>query len=91
LRHGLVIRPVEPQVFDLLEYLIQNRERVVSRDDLLKAIGRGRIVSDGVLSVRINAARHAIGDNGREQRLIRTFPRKGFALSARSTTTKRMQ
>jgi DNA-binding winged helix-turn-helix (wHTH) protein/tetratricopeptide (TPR) repeat protein len=78
LRHGLVIRPLEPQVFDLLEYLIQNCERVVSRDDLLKAIWRRRIVSDAVLSVRINAARHAIGDNGREQRLIRTITRKGF-------------
>jgi DNA-binding winged helix-turn-helix (wHTH) protein/tetratricopeptide (TPR) repeat protein len=79
LRHGLVIvRPLEPQVFDLLKYLIQNRERVVSRDDLLKAIWKGRIVSDGALSVRINAARHAIGDNGREQRLIRTLRRKGF-------------
>ena len=78
MRHGLVIRPLEPQVFDLLEYLIQNCERVVSRDDLLKAIWRRRIVSDAVLSVRINAARHAIGDNGREQRLIRTITRKGF-------------
>ena len=67
-----------PQVFDLLEYLILNRERVVSKDDLIDAIWKGRIVSDAVVTTRLNAARTAIGDKGEEQRLIKTFPRKGF-------------
>jgi TolB-like protein len=78
LRHGLIIRPLEPQVFDLLEHLIRNHERVVSRDELLNVIAKGRVASDAVLSVRINAARRAIGDSGREQQLIHTLPRRGF-------------
>lgn len=68
---------VEPQVFDLLLYLIQNRGRVVTKDDLIGAVWGGRIVSDSALTTRINAARTAIGDSGKEQRLIRTFPRIG--------------
>jgi DNA-binding winged helix-turn-helix (wHTH) protein/predicted ATPase len=78
LRRGATLIAVEPQVFDLLEYLIRNRERVVSRDDLTESIWRGRIVSESALSTRINAARCAIGDSGKEQRLIRTLPRKGI-------------
>jgi DNA-binding response OmpR family regulator len=70
--------PVEPQVFDLLEYLLRHREQVVSKDDLLSAIWGGRIVSESALSTRMNAARNAIGDSGEEQRLIRTVLRKGF-------------
>jgi TolB-like protein len=69
---------VEPQVFDLLLYLIQNRERVVSRDDLLSSVWRGRIVTESALSTRINAARSVIGDSGGEQRLIKTLPRRGL-------------
>jgi TolB-like protein/Flp pilus assembly protein TadD len=75
-RGGLVA--VEPQVFDLLEFLVRARERVVSRDDLFAAVWKGRTVSEATLSSRINSARAAIGDSGDEQRLIRTFPRKGF-------------
>jgi TolB-like protein/Tfp pilus assembly protein PilF len=71
-------RAVEPQVFDLLEYLIRNRDRVVSRDDLLAGVWNGRIVSESTLASRINAARTAIGDNGEDQRLIRTILRKGI-------------
>jgi adenylate cyclase len=67
-----------PQVFDLLDFLIRNRERVVSKDDLIAAIWGGRIVSDAAVTTRINAARSATGDSGEEQRLIRTLPRKGF-------------
>jgi DNA-binding winged helix-turn-helix (wHTH) protein len=69
---------VEPQVFDLLEYLIRNRKRVVSKDELITAIWGGRIVSESALSTRTNAARCAIGDSGKEQRLIRTHRRKGI-------------
>ena len=70
--------PMEPQVFDLLVYLIRNRERVVSRDDLLASVWQGRIVSESALNTRIHLARSAIGDNGEDQRLIRTWPRKGI-------------
>jgi TolB-like protein/Flp pilus assembly protein TadD len=66
-----------PQVFDLLLYLIQNRERVVSKDDVLDAVWSGRIVSESTLTSHINAVRKAIGDNGEEQRLVRTIARKG--------------
>jgi TolB-like protein/Tfp pilus assembly protein PilF len=69
---------VTPQVFDLLDYLIRNRERVVSKDDLISAVWKGRIVSDAALTTRLNAARNAIGDSGEGQRLIKTLPRKGF-------------
>jgi DNA-binding winged helix-turn-helix (wHTH) protein/alpha-beta hydrolase superfamily lysophospholipase len=68
---------VEPQVFDLLVHLIDNRDRVVSKDDLIASVWRGRIVSDSTLDSRINAARKAIGDSGEKQELIRTVPRKG--------------
>ena len=78
LLHGRIGVPVEPQVFDLLLYLIRNRDRVVSREDVFASVWRGRIVSESALSTRINAARTAIGDNGESQRLIRTLPRKGL-------------
>ena len=69
---------VEPQVFDLLVYLVQNRDRVVSKDDVIASVWGGRIVSDLALTSRINAARTAVGDSGEDQKLIRTVPRKGF-------------
>jgi TolB-like protein len=78
LRRGEHQIPLEPQVFDLLEFIIRARDRVVSRDELLDAIWRGRIVSDATMSSRVNAARTAVGDDGRAQRLIRTLPRKGI-------------
>jgi adenylate cyclase len=68
---------IEPQVFDLLLYLIENRERVVSKDELLSAVWQGRIVSESTMGSRINAARSAIGDDGQRQCLIRTVARKG--------------
>jgi pimeloyl-ACP methyl ester carboxylesterase/DNA-binding winged helix-turn-helix (wHTH) protein len=78
LRRGTVLIEIGPQVFDLLVYLIRNRERVVSKDDLLDAIWKGRIVSESTLTSRINAARRAIGDTGADQILIKTIARKGF-------------
>ncbi|HET9715411.1 MAG TPA: winged helix-turn-helix domain-containing protein [Pseudolabrys sp.] len=75
--HGVIV-PIEPQVFDLLSFLIANRDRVVSKDDLIAGVWGGRIVSDSTLDSRINAARRAIGDSGKEQRFIRTFARKGI-------------
>jgi adenylate cyclase len=70
--------PIEPQVFDLLIYLVRNRERVVSKDELIAHVWNGRIVSESALFTRINMARSAVGDDGEAQRLIRTFPRKGL-------------
>ena len=78
LRCGSTLIAVEPQVFDLLNYLLENRDRVVSKDDLIASVWRGRIVSDSTLDSRINAARRALGDNGDKQRLIRTIARRGF-------------
>ena len=78
LHRGAEVVSITPQVFDLLEYLIRNRERVVSKDDLINAVWNGRIVSDAALTTRLNAVRAAIGDTGDEQRLIKTLPRKGF-------------
>ncbi len=69
---------VEPQVFDLLVHLVQNRHRVVTKDDLIAVVWGGRIVSESTLTSRINAARKAVGDSGEQQSLIRTVPRKGF-------------
>lgn len=78
LRRGNDLISVEPQVFDLLQYLIRNRERVVSKDDLVDAVWQGRIVSDATLASRISAARNALQDSGEEQRLIRTILRRGL-------------
>jgi TolB-like protein len=69
---------VEPQVFDLLVYLVNNRDRVVSKDDLIASVWGGRIVSDSTLTSRINAVRNAVGDSGEDKKLIRTIARKGF-------------
>jgi DNA-binding winged helix-turn-helix (wHTH) protein len=85
LRRGSDLIPVEPQVFDLLAYLVRNRHRVVSRDDLTDAVWERRIVSESTMNSRINAARRAIGDSGVDQRLIRTIPRKGIRFVAEVT------
>jgi adenylate cyclase len=78
LRRGPDLVSVEPQVFDLLVYLLRNRDRVVSKDDMLQAVWRGRIVSESTLTSRINAVRRVVCDTGKEQRLIRTVARKGL-------------
>jgi DNA-binding winged helix-turn-helix (wHTH) protein len=78
LGRGAGLIALEPQVFDLLVYLVQNRDRVVSKDDLLAAVWGGRIVAESTLTSRISALRRAVGDSGDAQRLIRTVPRKGL-------------
>jgi TolB-like protein len=78
LRWGAELIALEPQVFDLLVYLVQNRDRVVSTDDLLATVWGGPIVSEPTLTSRISALRRAVGDSGDAQRLIRTVPRKGL-------------
>jgi TolB-like protein len=76
--HGATPIAIEPQVFDLLHYLVQHCDRVVSKDDLLTAVWGDRIVSDSTIASRINAARKALGDSGQTQRLIRTVARRGI-------------
>ncbi|HEY7846059.1 MAG TPA: winged helix-turn-helix domain-containing protein, partial [Bradyrhizobium sp.] len=78
LRRGFERIAVEPQVLDLLVYLVENRDRVVTKDDLIESVWGGRIVSDAALTSRIYAARKAVGDTGRDQKLIRTISRKGL-------------
>jgi TolB-like protein len=78
LRRGSELISLEPQVFDLLLHLVQNRDCVVSKDDLIASVWDGRTVSDSTLTSRINAARKAIGDSGKDQKLIRTVARRGL-------------
>jgi adenylate cyclase len=78
LRRAGAIVHVEPQVFDLLVYLIRNRDRTVSKDELFDAIWQGRVVSEATLSSRISAARRALDDSGNDQSFIRTLHKRGF-------------
>jgi len=68
LRRGPEAIAVEPQVFDLLIYLVENRDRVVSKDDLITSVWGGRIVSESTLTSRVSTARKAVGDSGEDQR-----------------------
>jgi TolB-like protein/Tfp pilus assembly protein PilF len=69
---------LEPQVFDLLVYLVSNRDRVITKDELLASVWHGRIVSESTMAARLNAVRKAIGDTGDQQHLVRTYARKGI-------------
>src|SRR5262245_2641537 len=73
---------MEPQVFDLLVYLVLHHERVVTRDELLASVWKGRIVSESTMAARLNAGRQALGDTGDQQRLVRTYARKGVRFIA---------
>ena len=90
LRRGQTAINLEPKVFDLLSYLLEHHDKVVSRDELIASIWEGRIVSESALASCINAARAAIADDGIAQRLIKTFPRKGvrFVGNAQKINTK---
>ena len=83
LRRGAEPVTLEPQVFDLLVYLVRNRGQVVTKDDLIDSVWSGRIVSDSALTTRLNAARRAVNDSGAEQRVIRTVPSRGGAFYQR--------
>ncbi|HEX6424753.1 MAG TPA: winged helix-turn-helix domain-containing protein [Acidimicrobiales bacterium] len=74
--------PVEPQVFDLLVYLIEHRDRVVPKEELLDSIWGDRFVSESALSSRLKSARRAVGDDGRTQRVIRTVHGRGYQFVA---------
>ena len=73
---------VEPQVFSLLLFLIENRDRVISKDELIASVWNGRIVSDATLNSRVNSLRRAVGDTGKSQQIIKTYPRRGFRFAA---------
>lgn len=77
-REGKVVS-IEPQVFDLLVHLVRNRNRIVSKNELIDAVWMGRVVSEAAFSSRVSAARRAIGDNGDDQALIRTHYKRGFS------------
>lgn len=77
LRSRDALMPVEPQVFDLIVYLVRNRDRVVGKDDLIEHVWGGRIVSESTLTSRISAARRALDDTARPYRLVRTVSRRG--------------
>jgi pimeloyl-ACP methyl ester carboxylesterase/DNA-binding winged helix-turn-helix (wHTH) protein len=82
LRRAGRLRPVEPQVFDLLAVLIRERHRVVPKEELLDTVWGNRFVSESALTSRVKAARQAIGDDGRSQRLIRTARGRGYQFAA---------
>jgi TolB-like protein len=76
---------VEPQVFDLLVYLVENRDRVVTRDELLDNLWKGKVVTDAALSVTLRFARKAVGDSGRAQNIIKTIHGRGYQFIAEVT------
>jgi len=78
LRRNSELIAVEPQVYDLLLFLVENRDRVVTKDDLIASVWSGRVISDAALTSRLYAVRKAVGDSGQHQKLIRTIPRKGL-------------
>lgn len=82
LREGERVRPIEPQVFALLALLVENSERLVSKDEIIEKVWDGRVVSEAAVASRIKSARQALGDDGKTQRCIRTIRGQGFRFVA---------
>ena len=80
LRSGETVS-VEPQVFDLLELLAESPGKLVPREEIIERVWKGRFVSDSTISARIAAARKAVGDDGKTQRIIKTIVRRGLQLA----------
>jgi DNA-binding winged helix-turn-helix (wHTH) protein len=78
IRRGDDVLPVQPQVFDVLQYLIVNHHRIVSKDELLEKVWNGRFISETTLSSRIKSVRRLIGDTGKKQVLLQTVRHRGF-------------
>jgi DNA-binding winged helix-turn-helix (wHTH) protein len=78
LRHGDQRIPMEPQVFEVLSLLVENRGRLVTKDELMEKVWGDKYISEAALGSRVMSARKAIGDSGREQRLIRTIHGRGY-------------
>ncbi len=82
--------PVEPQVFDLLVHLARNHNRVVSKNEVIDVVWKGRIVSEAAVSSRVSAARHAVGDNGtRTRKSSVPITNEAFASSEHSGSLRR--
>ena len=81
---GSVAVRLEPQAFLLLQFLIENRDRVVSKEEIFEVVWEGRIVADSTLAFAVNAVRRAVDDDGKAQAVIRTFPRRGYFPAARA-------
>jgi TolB-like protein len=88
LRAGVEIHPVEPQVFALLALLVENRERLVSKDEIIEKVWDGRVVSEGAVASRIKSARRALGDDGKSQRWIKTIHGQGFRFVGAATMSR---
>lgn len=82
LRANGVPRSLEPQVFALLALLVENADRLVSKDEIIEKVWDGRVVSDAAVASRVKSARQALGDDGVSQRFIRTIHRRGFRFVA---------
>lgn len=82
LREEGAVQPIEPQVFTLLAYLIEHRERLVPKNELFEKLWDGRVVTDSTLTSRIKSARQALGDSGKAQQFIKTIHGKGFRFIA---------
>jgi pimeloyl-ACP methyl ester carboxylesterase len=88
LRHDSTPVPVEPQVFDVLAYLVEHHDRVVTKEELLDNVWGDRFVSESALTSRIKAARRAVGDDGQRQHVIRTFHGRGYRFVAEPTAAR---
>jgi len=82
LREEGAVQPLEPQVFGLLAYLIEHRERLVPKNELFEKLWDGRVVTDSALTSRIKSARQVLGDSGKTQQFIKTIHGKGFRFVA---------
>ena len=82
---------IEPLAFDLIAYLVQHRDRVVGRDELLDQLWSGKVVSDAALAARLKDARKALGDNGRRQAVIKTVHGRGYRFIATVTQGAQQQ
>lgn len=82
LRRAGILQRVEPQVFRLIETLIENRDRILSKDALVAAVWGGRVVSDSAITSRISLARRVLGDAGKAKTIIKTLPRRGYRFVA---------
>lgn len=89
LREGARRPQLEPQVFAVLALLVENRDRLVSKDEIVETVWTGRAVSDSAIASRVKAARRALRDDGKSQRYIRTIHRRGFRFVAEVTSTRR--
>src|ERR1700719_5304445 len=89
LRDGDKICHLEPQVFALLALLVENRERLVSKEEIIDKVWDGRVVSDAAVASRVKSARQALGDTGKSQRYIRTIHGQGYRFVADARASRR--